>query len=117
MTNYIETVTGNGTPLRIEIKDTTKTGAGFSRQSAQDQAAAKAAQDAYNQTLKTIQACANGVIDTIQNLDSIPSSASVDFAIKIDAEAGAMLSASGEGSHFKVSLSWQQETDDKKDEE
>ena len=36
--------------------------------------------------------------------------ASIDFAIKVDATAGAMIAKSMNDAQFKVSLSWQKET-------
>ena len=112
MTHYIETHAKDGSVIRIEVEDTSKAGVGFSRQSAQaTNVSNDGAKDAYNQTLKTIQICANGVVDTIQNLEALPSAASIDFAIKIDAEAGALIAKSRDEGQFKVSLSWKQESD------
>jgi hypothetical protein len=65
--------------------------------------------------LNTVRICANGVIQTLQNLDTLPSAASIDFAIKIDAEAGAMIAKSLGDAHFKVSLSWKQVEPEAKD--
>jgi len=117
MTDYIETKTGDGTPVRIEVEAIQKSGAGFAHPATSAEAADKAAKDAYNQVLGTIRACANGVIETLQGLDAAPNSASIDFAIKIDAEAGAMVAKSVGDAQFKVSLSWKQVEPDKEEEE
>jgi len=107
MTQYIETFTDDGIAIRIEVEATSKHGGvGFARQSPADDVSNETTKDAYDQTLKTIRGCANGVIDTIQNLEALPSSASIDFAIKIDPEAGAMIARSASDAQFKVSLSW-----------
>jgi hypothetical protein len=108
MIDYIETQAKDGTPIRIEVESTQKAGTGFGRQSSSADVSGDFAQDAYNQVLSTIRACANGVIDTLQNLDASPSAASIDFAIKIDAEAGAMVAKSMGDAQIKVSLSWKQ---------
>jgi hypothetical protein len=62
-----------------------------------------------------VRICANGIIETLQGLNSLPNTASIDFAIKIDAEAGAMIAKSLGDAHFKVSLSWKQVEPESKD--
>lgn len=106
MADYIETQTQAGATLRIEVESTHKVSAGFSRQTPATNVSGEATKEAYQQTLDAIRACANGVIDTIKGLDSLPSAASIDFAIKIDSEAGAMIAKSLGDAHFKVSLNW-----------
>lgn len=117
MTDYIETKTKDGTPVRIEVEASQKTGAGFARSATAAETAEKAAKDAYNQVLGTIRSCANGVIETLQGLDAAPNSASIDFAIKVDAEAGVMVAKSMGDAQFKISLSWKQVEPDKEEEE
>ncbi len=115
MTDYIETTTKDGFTLLIEVSDDVKGAAGFGKLK-DDTDSSEASQAAYNQTLDTIRACANGVIDTLQDLEAQPSNAAIEFGIKIDAKAGAMIAKSmGEG-QFKVSLSWKQ-PDPEKDED
>ena len=114
MAQYIETFTKDGTSIRIEVESDSKLGGvGFASQASRDNVSSEATKDAYDQTLNTIRGCANGVIDTIQNLETLPSTASIDFAIKIDPEAGAMIAKSGGDAQFKVSLSWKQAEPDK----
>lgn len=116
MTHYIETQTKDGSTIRIEVTDTSKAGAGFTRPTTPTQISSEGAKDAYTQLLTTIKHCANGVIDTLQNLETLPNAASIDFAIKIDAEAGAMIARSREDAQFRVSLSWKQAEPEKKEE-
>lgn len=116
MTDYIETKTKDGFALLIEVAEDAKGTAGFGRPTGPGDVSSEAAQEAYHQMLGTIRACANGVIDTLQDLDSQPDSAAIEFGIKVDAKVGAMIAKSmGEG-QFKVSLSWKQpEPEEKKD--
>lgn len=108
MTDYIETQTTDGGVVRIEVAADTKSGAGFGRQESSGDVSSEAAKAAYSQTLETIRTYATGVIQTIRDLETQPSAASIDFSIKIDSKAGAMIAKSlGEG-QFKVSLSWRQ---------
>ncbi len=108
MSAYIETQAKDGTIIRIEVESASKTSTGFARQPAPVNVSTEAAKDAYDQTLNTIRACANGVLDTLQTLEVLPSAASIDFAIKVDAEAGVMIAKSPAEAQFKVSLSWKQ---------
>jgi hypothetical protein len=116
MTHYIETHTKDGSPIRIEVEVSSKTGAGFTHQVSPTDVSSDSVRDAYDQTLNTIRGWANGLIDTLQNIDALPSSASVDFAIKIDPEAGAMIAKSRDEGQFRVSLSWKQPDSQKEDE-
>ncbi|MEM7349096.1 MAG: CU044_2847 family protein, partial [Chloroflexota bacterium] len=73
------------------------------------------AKEAYTQMLNTIKACASGVVDTLQEAEVQPSNASIDFAIKVDAKAGAMIAKSMGDAHFKVAFSWRQPEPEKED--
>jgi hypothetical protein len=81
---------------------------GFSRATSPTDISTEAAKDAYSQFLGAIRDCADGLIDTIQQLNDPPGSASLDFAVKIEAEAGAMIAKSRDEGQFRVSLSWKQ---------
>jgi hypothetical protein len=115
MAEYIETQTKDGATLKIEVETTSKVAAGFTRPTSPANVSHDGVKDAYDQTLKTVRICANGMIETLQGLDTLPSAASIDFAIKIDAEAGAMIAKSLGDAHFKVSLSWKQVEPESKD--
>jgi hypothetical protein len=116
MADYIETHTKDGATLRIEVESVSRASAGFSRQTPATNVSGETAKEAYHQTLRTIRACANGVIETITGLDVLPSAASIDFGIKIDSEAGALVAKSLGDAHFKVSLSWRQVEPESKEE-
>jgi Trypsin-co-occurring domain 1 len=107
MADYIETKTKSGATIRIEV-ESGRLGTGFGHQVSSRAGSGAAGTSAYDQTLETIRACANDVVDTLQNLEAPPSAASIDFAIKIDGEAGALIAKSGADAQFKVSLSWKQ---------
>ncbi|HRV92884.1 MAG TPA: CU044_2847 family protein [Anaerolineae bacterium] len=115
MVHYVETLTKNGQTIRIEVDEAARAGAGFARQSPSPDVSSDASKEAYTQMLDAVRGCADGVIDVLQNLEAQPSSASVDFAIKVDAEAGALIAKSREGAHFRISLSWKQPDAEEKD--
>jgi hypothetical protein len=109
MIDYIETTAQDGTVIRIEVESSKGTTTGFHRQaSTPTNVSNETTRDAYHQTLSAIRACAAGVIDTLQKLETPPAGASIQFAIKIDAEAGALIAKSGGDAQFKISLSWKQ---------
>jgi hypothetical protein len=116
MTEYIETQTKDGAIIKIEVETVSKVAAGFSRPASPANVSHEGVKDAYDQTLQIVRVCANGMLETMQGLDTLPSTASIDFAIKIDAEAGAMIAKSLGDAHFKVSLSWKQVEPESKDE-
>ena len=102
MTHYIETVTKDGSSVRIEVEDTSKPAPGFSRSTSPTDLSSETAKEAYSQFLNAMRDCAAGLIDTVQSLDSLPGTASIDFAVKIDAEAGAMIAKSRDEGQFRV---------------
>ena len=113
MTHYIETQTGEGSSVRIEVEDTSKPATGFAHQSTSTNVSGDNAEEAYQQVLQTIRGCADGIIGTIQDLQTQPDTVAVDFAIKVDAEAGAMVAKTREDAQFRVSLSWKQSEPEK----
>jgi hypothetical protein len=117
MVEYIETQTKSGAIIKIEVASASKGGAGFTRPTAPVNVSHEGVKDAYDQALNTVRICANGMIETLQSLDTRPSAASVDFAIKIDAEAGAMIAKSLGEAHFKIALSWKQVEPERGDEQ
>jgi hypothetical protein len=110
MTHFIETTTKDGKKLRIEVEDTSKPSAGFTRDKPTD-VSNEAVADAYTQVLDAISGVAAGLLDTVQNLETAPTTAAVDFAVKIDGEVGAMVAKSRDDAQFRVSLTWKQASD------
>ena len=112
MTHYIETKTKDGIPFRIEVEDTSKPTPGFTRTSAPTNLSGEAAGDAFAQLLQAIRGVASDLISTVQSLESSPSVTAVDFAIKIDAEVGALVARSRDDAQFRVSLTWKEPDSD-----
>ncbi len=114
MTDYIETKTEEGATILIEVEPSPKMAPGFGHKPPSGDVSGDMSQEVYRRTLDTVRLCANGLIETLQNLEATPHTASIDFAIKIDPEAGAMVAKSGSDAQFKISLSWKQpdDTDD-----
>ncbi len=119
MTDYIETKAKDGTRILVEVEAVLKTAAGFGgRRETPSNVSSETTSDAYARALEIIRACANGFVETLQGLEATPNAASVDFSIKIDAEAGAMVAKSPAEAQFKVSLNWKKvEPDDDDDDD
>lgn len=67
--------------------------------------ATKSAQ-ALGQAMGTIQALANRTTETLAKLPNPPSSFELEFGLKMDAEAGALVSKSAEEGNLRVKLMW-----------
>jgi hypothetical protein len=114
LTDYIQTKTKDGRAIRIEVESTAKVAAGFGgRHASPADVSTAAVDDVYEQVLNTVRDWANGFVQTLQSLEATPGTAAIDFALKVDAEAGVLVAKSRENAHFKISLSWKQpEPDD-----
>lgn len=108
MTHYIETKTKNGAVLRIEVEDTSKPSPGFTRTATASNVSGESADNAYTEVLQAIEGLANGLVDTVQKLDSEPATAALEFSVKIDGEVGAMIAKRRDEGQFKVALSWKE---------
>ncbi|MGF1457973.1 MAG: CU044_2847 family protein [Leptolyngbyaceae cyanobacterium] len=67
--------------------------------------ATKSAQ-ALIQAMGTIQALANRTSETLGKLPQAPDSCEIEFGIKVDITAGAMVSNSSESSNLRVKFVW-----------
>ncbi len=67
--------------------------------------ATKSAQ-ALGQAMGTIQALANRTTETLAKLPKQPSEFELEFGIKVDAQAGVLVSASGAEGNLRVKLVW-----------
>lgn len=69
--------------------------------------ATKSAQ-ALGQAMGTIQALANRTTEAINQLPKKPSEVELEFGIKIDAEAGVLISKAREEGNLRVKLVWRE---------
>jgi hypothetical protein len=63
-------------------------------------------QHAVNAAMGTIRLMANRTIATLDTMANKPSQVEVEFAIKLDAKAGAFLASAGAEGSLKVKLVW-----------
>ncbi len=112
MADYIETNIGKKKIL-VEVSDN-KGHVGFGVQPTHEEKK-KTADKAYSQAMETIRLAAQGVIDALDEMEAAPNHVKVDFAIKIDAGAGAMLArADSRDAQLRVSLGWNHKPADEK---
>jgi hypothetical protein len=102
MTHYIESIVGDEGQILIEVEDPSGR-VGFGAQATEDE---EKPGNAFNQALNVIQLAASSVLVTLETLDERPSTARIDFAIKFDSNARAMLAKSGSEAQLRVSLGW-----------
>jgi len=107
MTHYIETKTQDGALIRIEVEDTSKPSPGFPRAAASPtNVSGEPTENALNDALQLVYGVADGIVNTLQKLAVPPTSAAIDFSVKINGEVGAMVAKSRDAGQFKVVLSW-----------
>jgi CO dehydrogenase nickel-insertion accessory protein CooC1 len=68
-------------------------------------------QNAVNAAMRTIRLMANRTIATLDTMANKPSQVEVEFAIKLDAKAGALLASAGAEGSLKVKLVWNRDKD------
>lgn len=109
MTHYIETKTKDGAIIRIEVEDTSKPSPGFTRQvTTPTNVSGDSAENAFAEVLTAISGLANGVVETMRSLSTVPNAAAIEFAVKVDGEVGALIAKRRDDGQFKVSLSWKE---------
>lgn len=111
MADYLETIVSDGGSILIEV-ETYARGTGFGKMTEGERA--RKAEAAFGQALDTIRLAATSVIKTLGDVPERPDDVRVEFGIKFDAEAGAML-ARGPDAQLKVSLAWRREPEGKEE--
>ena len=103
MLPYTEIRVGNDV-IKIEIDATLQQGeieAGRAREIVEH------AQDAFEQAMQTARASAEKFIEMANGLSQKSSKVKIEFGLKLDAEAGAMVAKASTSAHYKVTLSWE----------
>jgi len=110
MVDFIESKVGKDGKILIEVKNVGGS-VGFGSTQPTEQEAH--IDNAFNHALNTIRLAADSVLETLDTLDNRkPDHVKIDFAIKIDGHAGAMLARADSGdAQLRVSLGWQHKPD------
>ena len=67
--------------------------------------------EALDQAMTTVEALAKRFRATVDNLVVPPTEVSLQFGLKLDAEAGALIAQAGVEASMSVTLSWKKEDD------
>ena len=113
------TVESEGATILVEFDDLRQTGV---RQVSRgpggipEELAGKSAR-ALDSAMGTIRSMAHRVTETVREIKVAerPDKVSVEFGLKLDAEAGAYIAKASTEAGFKVTLSWEREDEDKAD--
>lgn len=68
------------------------------------------AQQTFEAALDRVHTVAGAVLKTLHSLPESPDKIEVEFGIKMDAAAGAIVSTAGVEANFKIVLTWKKET-------
>ncbi|MCC4765123.1 hypothetical protein FXW07_00280 [Methanosarcina sp. DH1] len=60
----------------------------------------------FDKALDEVRPVADTIIQKLKNLDSKPDNIEIEFGIKMSAEAGALIAATGIEANFRITLSW-----------
>lgn len=103
MIRYIEFPLEEGGTIVVEVEQP-KPEFGAIQVGRPDAAAEKATRT-FSQALEQIQPAISAAVDKLRGLQ--PDELSVEFGIKLNAQAGAFLASAGTEANFKVSIKWQ----------
>ncbi len=71
------------------------------------------ASDTFANAMKIVQPAASSIIEKLRDLGDPPDEISVEFGLKLTAEAGAYVASVGTEANYKVSLIWKQDNPSK----
>jgi hypothetical protein len=93
---------GGSILIEVEEMESEKVRTPVSRSSGVPEEATKE----FEKALDDIRPVADIIIQKLNNLSSKPDSVGVEFGIKMNAQTGAIIAATGVEANFKVTLSW-----------
>jgi hypothetical protein len=100
--SLVEFAAGDRSAVVVEIDDEEP---GFVRASAAGQLAGRAA-NTLRDALDVIRPTAQALVETIESLPRRPAEAVVEFGIRLNGRAGAVIASTEAQGHFKVRLTW-----------
>ncbi len=68
------------------------------------------AQETFEVALDRVRPAAQAIIGKLRALHDPPDEIQVEFGLKLSAEAGALIAATGAEANYKVTLTWKRET-------
>lgn len=68
------------------------------------------AQQTFEAALDSVRSVASVIVQKVQSLPKSPDEVEVEFSVKMDAAAGAIISTAGVEANFKITLTWKKAT-------
>jgi len=103
MNQLVEFPLQDGNSIIVEVDEPGD--AGLVRAARPGEIVAKA-QQSFEDALDQVKPAASAIIAKLRNLHDGPDEISVEFGIKLSAEAGAFIAAAGIEANYKVALKW-----------
>ena len=99
----VEATTARGGVVRFDVDDAT--GVGPEQISREGTTVIAKLDEPLDAALATARPAAQSIIEAFRSLS--PDEMSVEFGLRVDAQAGAVFAKAGVGAHFNVSVKWQ----------
>ena len=105
MKRLVEFPLEDGSTILVEVDEPESAG-GTARVARGDNKTVAKANQTFEKALDKIKPTANAVISKLRDLTHSPDEITVEFGLKLSAEAGAVLAAAGIEANYKVTLTW-----------
>ena len=108
-------IRGEEVKLYVEVQDQRKPMRAFGQEEDVESKAISRRQDVIGEGLNVATNCTRRVIDSLQGMDDLerPDTFGVSFGIKLDTEAGPVITNNRTGAQLQVTMSWKKPGQDK----
>ena len=107
MKRLVEFPMEDGNKFLVEVDEPER--GGRTARVGRDRKTVEKAKQTFETALEKIKPTANAVISKLRELTYSPDQITVEFGLKLNAEAGAVLASAGVEANYKVTLTWKQE--------
>jgi len=106
MAAMMEYPLANGGTIVVEVEGTTSEVVTRGWGDARAGRVLEQANETFESALTKVRSAADAMVDSLTGLRSIPDEVTVEFAVQLSAEAGAVITSIGSTANFKVALTW-----------
>ena len=103
MKRLVEFPLGEGGSVFVEVDE--PEGVGTVRAARPGELAEKA-QVTFEEALQRIRPAAEAILGKLRDLDEPPDQVAIEYGLKLNAQAGAIVASASADAHYKVTLSW-----------
>lgn len=108
MKQRIEFPSENGEPIVVEL-EVVQEELGETEAAKPGEIVVRKATNTFQKAISTIKPVAEAIITELSNLSKHPQETEVEFSLKMNAEAKAVVATIGGEANFRVTLKWKQE--------